>query len=204
MEWCDNLKYTLHSVTALATVLFIYLNAIDIPVCLSGVHLSSAVFFAIELVCFVWKQNSAARQKKSLWTLSAVLLSFGQLILCFFVLHFGIIIFGAPILEQVEETSSLSLLLSVLCLARTLLNLGPSAVVQCLSANKVTSVGQSEAETRALCCLLGAWIGALPIPLDWDRPWQTWPLTCVVGSLLGEVACNLRQLTRSYATLHES
>ena len=76
MEWCDNLKYTLHSVTALATVLFIYLNAIDIPVCLSGVHLSSAVFFAIELVCFVWKQNSAARQKKSLWTVSLSLIHF--------------------------------------------------------------------------------------------------------------------------------
>ena len=23
-----------------------------------------------------------------------------------------------------------------------------------------------------ICTLLGAWLGAFPIPLDWDRPWQ--------------------------------
>ena len=29
--------------------------------------------------------------------------------------------------------------------------------------------------------LAGAWMGAIPIPLDWDRPWQRWPVTCVAG-----------------------
>lgn len=32
--------------------------------------------------------------------------------------------------------------------------------------------GVLESESRAVLCLLGAWLGALPIPLDWDRPWQ--------------------------------
>ncbi|KRX17002.1 Nitrogen permease regulator 2-like protein [Trichinella nelsoni] len=32
---------------------------------------------------------------------------------------------------------------------------------------------------------LGAYLGAIPIPLDWDRPWQRWPITCVVGALIG-------------------
>ncbi|XP_074662272.1 GPI ethanolamine phosphate transferase, stabilizing subunit-like isoform X2 [Tubulanus polymorphus] len=36
--------------------------------------------------------------------------------------------------------------------------------------------------------LLGAWIGAFPIPLDWDRPWQTWPITCVAGTVIGYLA----------------
>ncbi|KUF97395.1 hypothetical protein AM588_10008480 [Phytophthora nicotianae] len=36
--------------------------------------------------------------------------------------------------------------------------------------------------------MLGAYVGALPIPLDWDRPWQQWPLTCVYGTLIGHAA----------------
>ena len=23
-----------------------------------------------------------------------------------------------------------------------------------------------------VCATVGAWLGAFPIPLDWDRPWQ--------------------------------
>lgn len=34
-------------------------------------------------------------------------------------------------------------------------------------------------------------MGAIPIPLDWDREWQKWPVTIVVGmygvAVLGKV-----------------
>ena len=33
--------------------------------------------------------------------------------------------------------------------------------------------------------LLGAWLGAVPIPLDWDREWQKWPVTIVTGAYAG-------------------
>lgn len=32
---------------------------------------------------------------------------------------------------------------------------------------------------------LGAWLGAVPIPLDWDRDWQKWPITIVTGAYAG-------------------
>ncbi|KAJ5893239.1 hypothetical protein N7495_004930, partial [Penicillium taxi] len=32
---------------------------------------------------------------------------------------------------------------------------------------------------------LGAWLGAIPIPLDWDRPWQAFPITILLGAYLG-------------------
>lgn len=32
---------------------------------------------------------------------------------------------------------------------------------------------------------LGAWLGAVPIPLDWDREWQKWPVTIVTGIYIG-------------------
>ena len=37
----------------------------------------------------------------------------------------------------------------------------------------------------ALGAVLGSWLGAVPVPLDWDRKWQAWPLTCVYGGLGG-------------------
>lgn len=37
----------------------------------------------------------------------------------------------------------------------------------------------------SLGALVGAWLGAVPIPLDWDREWQKWPVTVVTGAYLG-------------------
>ncbi|KAF2800239.1 hypothetical protein K505DRAFT_320632 [Melanomma pulvis-pyrius CBS 109.77] len=33
--------------------------------------------------------------------------------------------------------------------------------------------------------VIGAWLGAVPIPLDWDREWQKWPVTIVTGAYIG-------------------
>ncbi|KAF1958021.1 hypothetical protein CC80DRAFT_491329 [Byssothecium circinans] len=33
--------------------------------------------------------------------------------------------------------------------------------------------------------VVGAWCGAIPIPLDWDREWQKWPVTIVTGAYIG-------------------
>ncbi|KAK2744816.1 Glycosylphosphatidylinositol (GPI) anchor assembly protein [Myotisia sp. PD_48] len=35
--------------------------------------------------------------------------------------------------------------------------------------------------------VLGAWFGAVPIPLDWDRPWQAYPITIITGAYVGYV-----------------
>ncbi|KAL2222448.1 phosphoethanolamine transferase [Thermoascus aurantiacus ATCC 26904] len=37
----------------------------------------------------------------------------------------------------------------------------------------------------ALGCGVGAWFGAIPIPLDWDRPWQAFPITIITGAYIG-------------------
>lgn len=33
--------------------------------------------------------------------------------------------------------------------------------------------------------VVGAWVGAMPMPLDWNQPWQEWPICCTIGTLLG-------------------
>jgi phosphatidylinositol glycan class F len=42
-----------------------------------------------------------------------------------------------------------------------------------------------EAFGGLLGAVLGAWLGAVPIPLDWDREWQRWPVTIMVGLYAG-------------------
>ncbi|KAI6020102.1 hypothetical protein PISMIDRAFT_10560 [Pisolithus microcarpus 441] len=46
----------------------------------------------------------------------------------------------------------------------------------------------------AVGAVVGAWVGAFPIPLDWDRPWQAWPLTPLYGSLAGYIIASLAAL----------
>lgn len=38
---------------------------------------------------------------------------------------------------------------------------------------------------------VGAWLGAVPIPLDWDREWQKWPVTILCGIYGGYLAGKL-------------
>lgn len=35
--------------------------------------------------------------------------------------------------------------------------------------------------------VVGSWLGAIPIALDWDREWQRWPCTVVWGAVVGWV-----------------
>ncbi|KAM0027444.1 putative GPI biosynthesis protein Pig-F [Helianthus debilis subsp. tardiflorus] len=33
--------------------------------------------------------------------------------------------------------------------------------------------------------VIGAWFGAWPMPLDWERTWQEWPICVTYGAILG-------------------
>ena len=39
----------------------------------------------------------------------------------------------------------------------------------------------------ALASALGGWAGVLTIPLDWDRDWQMYPISLVIGAYLGSL-----------------
>ncbi|VEU20660.1 DEKNAAC101594 [Brettanomyces naardenensis] len=44
--------------------------------------------------------------------------------------------------------------------------------------------------SMAIGGMIGCWLGVIPIPLDWDRPWQAWPITLLGGMYLGGVVGN--------------
>lgn len=93
------------------------------------------------------------------------------------------VLFGAPFLDNTLNT--------VLCAFHfCLLGLFPVFFVRGLDNQALVAVAGAAApidETFGALggAILGAWLGAIPIPLDWDRDWQKWPVTIVVGMYLG-------------------
>lgn len=85
-----------------------------------------------------------------------------------------LILGGAPLNHGYQRTSSLALLLS----AYTTLPI----VIQFGNLNE--DIIRDNKRTLSLIAI-GAWIAIIPIGLDWERPWQVYPLTIAVGSTIG-------------------
>lgn len=135
-------------------------------------------------------------QDKSHLRITAVLYSVSVLLLMFgfgtVVLYITAVLFGAPLWDKTEETLVFALIFSALlflpvtsyarCNHRSVTNV-------CLDILEGGSDDSNISCLRKECfiVILGAWCGAIPIPLDWDRPWQHWPFTCVIGLLCGYI-----------------
>jgi GPI ethanolamine phosphate transferase 2/3 subunit F len=93
------------------------------------------------------------------------------------------ILFGAPCLDNVLNT--------FLCSAHfALLGLFPVFYTRALDSDALVALAGASAPLDETFgglagALLGAWLGAVPIPLDWDREWQKWPVTIVIGMYMG-------------------
>jgi len=120
------------------------------------------------------------------------------LVACWLFLLYITICFGAPLTSELVETGSLCLLMTLLTVYPVLLVLGPStsAVWRVWTASPDSAHSVSCLHTVGLVTLVGAWLGAVPIPLDWDRDWQVWPISCCLGAVLGHVTGNLVTLSR--------
>ncbi|KAH8169417.1 GPI biosynthesis protein family pig-F domain-containing protein [Sarocladium implicatum] len=94
-----------------------------------------------------------------------------------------LVLFGAPFLDYTSHT--------MLCAAHfSLLGLFPIFYSRGVDPAALLSVAGAqapfdEAFGGLLGAVLGAWLGAVPIPLDWDREWQRWPVTIMVGLYAG-------------------
>ena len=105
------------------------------------------------------------------------------------------VLFGAEIFTKHEETLMLSILMCILTILPACLNLGANSVLTLLFGQKpVNDVLWTSLLKNVQITLLGVWLGAFVIPLDWDRPWQEWPIPCASGALLGFTAANIYTL----------
>jgi phosphatidylinositol glycan class F len=99
------------------------------------------------------------------------------------------VLFGAPLVSHHAHTMLLAVHLAFLTTP-------PLFYVHGLDAStwmRLASLQQPVDEIfgLALGACVGAWIGAVPIPLDWDRDWQRWPVTVVFGAYAGAVVGKL-------------
>ncbi|XP_054839937.1 phosphatidylinositol-glycan biosynthesis class F protein isoform X2 [Eublepharis macularius] len=88
--------------------------------------------------------------------------------------HGIIVLYGAPLIESILETFLFAVLLSTFTTLHCLCVLGPNfqAWLRVFSKNGAMSIWDNNLQITTMCSVVGAWLGAFPIPLDWDRPWQ--------------------------------
>lgn len=95
------------------------------------------------------------------------------------------VLFGAPLLTHTEHTLLCAAHLSLLTSFPLFYVHGVDATAWLGSASFKAPL--DEGYGALLGAGLGAWLGAVPIPLDWDREWQKWPVTILVGVYAGFV-----------------
>ncbi|KAM0788139.1 hypothetical protein ACM66B_001304 [Microbotryomycetes sp. NB124-2] len=124
------------------------------------------------------------------------------------VFHLAAILLGAPFFARALETYLLSLLVSVLAILPIAITVPTSeryTWLRLFSSLAPANNLEFALLAPAVGAIVGCWLGAVPIPLDWDRPWQKWPTTCTLGALAGHavgsgisiVVCSWRALESS-------
>ncbi|KAG8627027.1 hypothetical protein KVT40_004510 [Elsinoe batatas] len=94
-----------------------------------------------------------------------------------------LLLFGAPFTTHQLHT--------LLCAAHIALLAAPQLIyVHGVVAEKWLAIASlnepvDEVFGASLGAAVGAWVGAVPIPLDWDREWQRWPVTILAGAYAG-------------------
>ncbi|KAH7926884.1 hypothetical protein BV22DRAFT_1061962 [Leucogyrophana mollusca] len=124
--------------------------------------------------------------------------------------HTTTVLFGAPIASRLSHTFLLSLVLSFLTVFTPAYAMGRpslatdtgSLVIRLTWTRLFAELSPRNAIERAMVypavgAIAGCWSGAIPIALDWDRPWQAWPLTPLFGSILGYILGSLWALVVS-------
>lgn len=104
-------------------------------------------------------------------------------------LYIFFVLFGAPLLTHASHTFLCSLYLSILGLFPLFYTRGVSNKewLEILAARAPFD----EAFGGIMGACVGAWLGAVPIPLDWDREWQKWPITILCGVFGGYIVGKL-------------
>ncbi|KAI9361318.1 GPI biosynthesis protein Pig-F [Pilaira anomala] len=101
------------------------------------------------------------------------------------ILHLITVLFGAPLTEKIPNTFLFSSYLSILTIMPCFEALEENVWIKVFLQHSPTTTSEIYAYTQAICALSGAWIGAIVLPLDWDRDWQAWPISCVISTYVG-------------------
>lgn len=161
------------------------------------------LIFVAELLksLYLSSSNDIHGKKKSKSRAGDIMKSCGFLLGVMFSFFIGIILFGAPVMDNHEETLMLSALLTLLTIFPLIAHAGVETSMQLLFGVKSYSKDtiMEMLVNNAIMTVCGAWLGAIVIPLDWNTPWQQWPIPCYLGAVGGFLLSNV--LTVSKVTL---
>lgn len=101
--------------------------------------------------------------------------------------HFFAVIFGAPLIDSVEKTAVWAALTACLISVPGLCVIGPKPRkwLSLFNLVKFDSPQKRSFYYSTVGTVVGSWASSVVIPLDWDRPWQLWPVPGIVGAMLG-------------------
>ena len=100
---------------------------------------------------------------------------------------FVAIALGAPLFTKFYETMVFSLMMATFVVLPFFLVFGLDFNVLWkiyITGETPSNIGHFIRYT-GLGSFAGAWIGAAAIPLDWNRPWQKWPISVFAGGWVG-------------------
>lgn len=121
---------------------------------------------------------------KLLWTI-------GEFVASIALVYFVSFTFGAYLFENFERTLFFSILISLLCIMPSFIYCKHNDPVALIDTLFFKQDFKDKVEyflvNLAYSAIIGSWFGALVIPLDWDRWWQEWPISCCFGALIGFV-----------------
>ncbi|KZP21352.1 hypothetical protein FIBSPDRAFT_953840 [Athelia psychrophila] len=127
-----------------------------------------------------------------------------------FAIHAIIVLFGAPVLSHSVHTYLLACILSLLTIFTPAYAIGiptfasdsRSLVIRLTWTRLFAELSPNTPAERAIVystvgAAIGSWTGAFPIALDWERPWQAWPLTPAFGGIFGYMTGSLAAMVVS-------
>ncbi|XP_028177917.1 phosphatidylinositol-glycan biosynthesis class F protein [Ostrinia furnacalis] len=156
-----------------------------------------ALIFSAELLKSLYLNVSsdiqARKAKASKSRAGDILKSLLFLLVVLFSYFVGIILFGAPLLDSHEETLMLATLMTLLTVFPLIAHTGVEASMQLMFGLKTYGKDTiiQMLINNSLLAVAGAWLGAVVIPLDWNTPWQQWPIPCYLGAIGGYLLSNV-------------
>lgn len=138
----------------------------------------------------IQKKYGSNKKKNSFSAADTILAIFIQ---CGVVVLYGFscILLGAPVLQDYEQTCVLSIILTLLTVSPLVFLLGAGGTLQVWFCEKVENIVKAEEvyislyKYHAIGAVVGAWVGSVVVPLDWDKDWQEYPIPNVIGALCG-------------------
>lgn len=97
------------------------------------------------------------------------------------------ILAGAPAASHLTHTYLMAVHLAVIAVSPLLVYFAFDTTAACAligAPHAYRRIINSTVLASTTGAVLGTWLGVLPIPLDWDRPWQQWPITLLSGGYM--------------------